>query len=72
MKIKRDGTTNLHRIDFCTQHFSQINLLTNASKSSFVSFELRPTEGEQRVTVMLDDGFLEEADTAKFLGIYLD
>lgn len=58
-------------LNACIQHFHQINLQTNTSKSNFINFRLNQRNSED-LAVMLDDTLLEEADSVKFLGIHLD
>lgn len=59
-------------LNACIQHFHQINLMTNASKSKYINFHLRPRSHDQGPIVMVDDTILEDTDSIKFLGIHLD
>ncbi len=54
------------------QHFNDLNLKTNPTKSSFIHFCLRQTISGNNPTVLLDDTEIEEVHTTKFLGIHLD
>lgn len=59
-------------LNSCMQYFSEINLATNQSKSNMISFSLRRQEHAVRPAVSLDDVLLEETESTKFLGMYLD
>jgi exonuclease III len=59
-------------LNSCIQHFSEINLATNQSKSNMINFSLRQQEHAVRPAVCVDDVFLEETESTKFLGMYLD
>ncbi|KAG8270485.1 hypothetical protein J6590_108423 [Homalodisca vitripennis] len=54
------------------QHFNELNLKTNPSKSSFIKFSLRQTDSDYSPTVMLDETEITEVYAMKFLGIHLD
>lgn len=59
-------------LNSCIQYFSEINLATNHSKSNMINFSLRQQEHAVRPAVCVDDVFLEETESTKFLGMYLD
>jgi hypothetical protein len=59
-------------LNSCIQFFSEINLATNKSKSNVISFSLRPQDNITRPAVSVEDVFLEETESTKFLGMYLD
>ena len=72
-KSKQDlEISSFIELNSCIQHFLKINLKTNSSKSSFVNFSLRPQVNEYQPAVLADDVILEDSDSVKFLGIYLD
>ncbi|KAG8264115.1 hypothetical protein J6590_017132 [Homalodisca vitripennis] len=52
--------------------FSKLNLRTNNFKSNALNFCLRQREIEDRAAVMADDVLIEETDSTKFLGMYLN
>jgi len=54
------------------QHFNELNLKTNSTKSNFIQFSLRQTSSSQSPSVILDDTEIEEVYSTKFLGVYLD
>ncbi|KAG8262134.1 hypothetical protein J6590_058504 [Homalodisca vitripennis] len=54
------------------EFFSKLNLRTNNSKSNALNFCLRQREIEDRAAVMADDVLIEETDSTKFLGMYLE
>ncbi len=54
------------------QHFNELNLKTNPTKSSFIKFSLQRGISDSTLTVMLDDTEIEEVHSTKFLGIHLD
>ncbi len=56
----------------CVQHFANFNLETNFSKSNFIYFSLRENGSSNRPTVKVDDICLEQVESTKFLGIYID
>ncbi|KAG8258907.1 hypothetical protein J6590_021702 [Homalodisca vitripennis] len=59
-------------LNSCIQFFSKLNLRTNNSKSNALNFCLRQREIEDRAAVMADDVLIEETDSTKFLGMYLE
>lgn len=64
--------TSFIELNSCIQYFSDINLATNNSKSNMIYFSLRQREHAVRPAVSVDDVFLDEAESTKFLGMYLD
>uniref|UniRef100_A0A1B6JY10 Reverse transcriptase domain-containing protein n=1 Tax=Homalodisca liturata TaxID=320908 RepID=A0A1B6JY10_9HEMI len=59
-------------LNSCIQFFSKLNLRTNNFKSNALNFCLRQREIEDRAAVMADDVLIEETDSTKFLGMYLN
>lgn len=64
--------TTFLNLNCCVQHFNNLNLKTNPTKSEFINFRLRSADFDRAPAVMLADTMLEEVCTTKFLGIYLD
>ncbi len=54
------------------QHFNELNLKTNSTKSNIIKFCLRNKDSDDCPTVIVDDTMIEEVYTTKFLGIHLD
>ena len=59
-------------LNSCIQYFENINLQSNADKTNYMVFETRHTVNEYRPAVFLDEVLLDEVDSTKFLGIFLD
>lgn len=59
-------------LNSCIQYFSELNLATNQSKSNMINFSLRQQEHAVKPAASVDDVFLEETESTKFLGMYLD
>lgn len=59
-------------VNSCIEYFSKINLKTNCLKSNMIRFCLRQQDQDYRTAVMADDASLEETESAKVLGMYLD
>lgn len=59
-------------LNSCIQHFSNLNLSTNSSKTNYLQFCLRPDVMVTYPVVMANDTILQEVESAKFLGIHFD
>ncbi len=59
-------------LNSCVQYFLQHNLLTNTTKTNHINFSLQSREDTLNPLVMLDNDFIEEVESTKFLGLYLD
>lgn len=75
--FRSNSKTNLEKEAFvdlnsCIQAFNLINLRVNTAKTNFINFSLRFNDFEYSPAIMLSDTLLEEVNSTKFLGIYLD
>ncbi len=75
--IKANSCKELEEVTFIElngviQHFNNLNLKTNPTKSNFIQFRLRQIDSDNTPTIMLDESEIEEVYSTKFLGIYLD
>ncbi len=73
--LNANSTNELEEVTFielnsAIQHFHELNLVTNPTKSSFIHFSLR--QSSHSPTVMLDETEIQEVCSMKFLGIHLD
>jgi hypothetical protein len=60
------------QLNACIQHLSEINLKANYSKSNFMKFSLQNLDGNTLPSVMIDNVQLQETNSTKFLGMYID
>ena len=59
-------------LNSCIQHFSEINLKTNESKSNVIKFSLGRQENVKIPCIFMDDVVLDVTDSTIFLGMHLD
>ncbi|KAG8279115.1 hypothetical protein J6590_003920 [Homalodisca vitripennis] len=61
--------TSFMELNTCIQYFNEMNQKTNQSKTIVVNFSLRQYGQIVRPAVFMDDNFLEENNSTKFLGM---
>src|SRR5436190_24188134 len=59
-------------LNSCIQHFSEINLKTNESKSKVIKFSLGRQENVEMPCIFVDDVVLDVTESTTFLGMHLD
>src|SRR5436190_16111810 len=59
-------------LNSCIQHFSEINLKTNESKSNVIRFSLGRQENVNIPCIIVDEVVLDVTDSTTFLGMHLD